>query len=105
MKKITERWKGANWLCRISYLLIGLLFFWIPFEGLVLESFDLHFLGAQGVYALYIATIISTVIARRWKLTLLTIVGALLIYAAVIGIAEVLWYYLKTWFDIDISYR
>ncbi len=71
----------------------------------MLESLNLQLLGAQGVYVLFIVTIIFTLIARRWKLTLVTVVGALFIYAAVIGIAEVLWYYLKNWFDIDISYR
>ena len=104
-EKIMETWKKENLICKIAYILTCVLFFWIPFEGLVLESLNLHLLGYEGVRILYIFTIICAIAARKWKLVLLVVVGTFLVWVATLGLSEVLWYYLKTWFGIDISYR
>ena len=48
-EKIMETWKKENLICKIAYILTCVLFFWIPFEGLVLESLNLHLLGYEGV--------------------------------------------------------
>lgn len=101
MNGTIEKWSQKSWICKITYLLTGVLFFWFPFEGLVLEPFGLHLLGFQGIFGLYIVTMICAIIAKKWLLLFVVAVGFWFIYAATLGFSEVLWYYLKTFFDID----
>lgn len=100
-----EKWSEKSWICKIAYLLTGVLFFWLPFEGLVLGAFSLHLLGFQGIWGLYIAALICAIIAKKWLLLFIVAVGFWLIFAAVLGLAEVLWYYSKFFFDIDLFIR
>lgn len=98
---IAKIWKQESWIGKISYLLTGILFIWLPFEGLVLNLFfDIQVIGFDGGYALYIVTMICAIIARKWLLLLVVAFGTIFIFAAMIGIAEVLGYYLHTWFGI-----
>lgn len=103
--KIRTCWKSADWIKRISCSLTFFVIFGIFFEGLVLESFRLSMLGYQGFHCLYIVAIICSFFTKKWRLILIAIIGPIVAWALTIGLAEVLWYYLLKWFDIDISYR
>lgn len=93
---------------------LGQTDFWLPhdsfdirvfFEGLVLESFNLSLLGYQEFYFLYIVSIICSFFTKKCDLILMAVIGPVIAWALTLGLAEVLWYYLLTWFHIDISYR
>ena len=105
MSRFVKNWETMDILSKIAYLLVGLLFFIIPFAGLVLESFNIILVNFEMLYGLYIVSIIASILARQWKLLLIVSVGTIFVYAVTIGLSEVLWYYLKEWFGIDISYR
>lgn len=105
MKNFREKWKKLNWIARIAYILVGILFLIIPIEGLIFESFNMTLVDYNTVLGLYILTIIISLFSKQWKLALVAAVGGMVIFAATIGLSEVLWYYLKQWFGIDISYR
>ena len=92
-------------LSKMAYLFTGLLFFLIPFSGLVLESLNIHWIGFESLFFLYLFSIGLSLMAREWKLALVVCSGTIAIYALTLGVSEVLWYYLKTWFAVDISYR
>ncbi len=105
MEKITEKYKKFDFLNRCAYIGVFALLILIPFTGLVLESFNIHIITANMLYALYIFNIALCILTKNWKLLLLTAVGSLFVWALTMGMSEVLWYYLKAWFGIDISYR
>lgn len=104
MKKIRE-FKKMNLLTRCSYILLTVLFTIIPFTGLILESLNIKIISFDMIFALYILTIIVSLLAKQWKLIIIATFGSLVILAITIGISEVAWYYLKELFGIDISYR
>ena len=105
MAKLYDKWQKMNLLEKCAYLSVCLLFFTIPFTGLILESFNISIINMEFIYGLYLISILFSVLAKKWKLVLIATIGGLVLWAVTIGIAEVLWYYLKTWFGIDISYR
>lgn len=105
MEKIRKKWSSMDLFGKCSYLSVGLLFFLIPFTGLVLESLNISIIKFEIILGIYVLSIICSILAKKWKLIIIATVGALLLWAITIGIAEILWYYLKSWFNIDISYR
>lgn len=106
MQQMMNMWKQLNFAGKTAYLLTGLLFVLIPFEGLVLESVNLPIPGIYTIVStLYWAAILFAAISKQWKLLAVAALGTWLLWAWTIGLAEVLWYYLNTWFGIDISYR
>ena len=105
MKHLIKKWNKINCLTRIAYLLTVLLFAVILIEGLILESLNMPIIDFNIVLFIYVLSIIFSVISRQWKLILVSTFGALIVWAVTIGISEVLWYYLKKWMGIDISYR
>ena len=105
MEKIRKKWSSMDLFGKCSYLSVGLLFFLIPFTGLVLESLNIHIISFDIIFGIYVLSIIFSILAKKWKLILIATIGGLVLWAITIGLAEVLWYYLKTWFEIDISYR
>ncbi|MFR0667312.1 MAG: hypothetical protein ACLSIF_11680 [Faecalimonas umbilicata] len=105
MRNIVDEWKKLNLFSKCSYFSICLLFIMIPFTGLVLESLNIHIISFDIIFGIYVLSIIFSILAKKWKLILIATIGGLVLWAITIGLAEVLWYYLKTWFEIDISYR
>ena len=105
MKYFIQKWHKETWLGKIAYLFTAFLFFWILFEGLILESINIHILGIRGVWAIYYMTLFVALVARKWKLFFITLIGVYFLYGCVILGSEILWYYLQKWFGIDISYR
>ncbi len=106
MKYIPTKWMELTWIGRAAYIAAGLLFILMVVEGLVLESLGMSIPGAVAlVDGLYVATIVLALFAKQWKLAVIVFVGFWLLWAFLMGVSEVLWYYLKTWFGIDISYR
>ncbi|MDU5324773.1 MAG: hypothetical protein E6149_08880, partial [Peptoniphilus harei] len=89
---------------KVSYISLIVLFVLIPFTGLVLESFNIHIVTFNMIFGLYIFTVLTALIAKQWKLIVMATIGSLLIWAVTMGLSEVLWYCLKKYFDIDISY-
>lgn len=77
----------------------------IPMEGLIFESFHVPLVDYNIILGVYVLSIVVSFFSRQWKLMLIAAVGGILILAMTIGLSEVLWYYLKNWFGIDISYR
>ncbi|MBF0778939.1 hypothetical protein [Streptococcus cuniculi] len=94
-----------NLLTRIDQFLVALLFLIIPVTGLVLESLNIHIIGFEMVGALYLLAVAVSCLVKQWKLVVLATIGSMVIWAITIGLSEVLWYYAKEWFNIDISYR
>mgnify|MGYP001782019909 FL=1 len=76
----------------------------IPFTGLVLESLNISIIKFEIILGIYVLSIICSILAKKWKLIIIATVGALLLWAITIGNAEILWYYLKSRIDIEISY-
>ncbi len=105
MDSILGKYKKMNIFNKSAYIGVCALMILIPFTGLILESFNIHIITSDMLYALYIFNIIICVLTKNWKLLFVTAVGSLFMWALTMGMAEVLWYYLKIWFDIDISYR
>ena len=103
IKKIRKKWSSMDLFSKCSYLSVCLLFFLIPFTGLVLESLNISIIKFEIILGVYVLSIIFSILAKKWKLIIIATVGALLLWAITIGIAEILWYYLKSWFDIDLS--
>ena len=95
MKKIRKKWENMNLFSKCSYLSVCLLFFLIPFTGLVLESLNISIIKFEIILGIYILSIIFSMLAKKWKLMIIATVGALLLWAITIGIAEILWYYYK----------
>lgn len=92
-------------LKRISHILLVILFISIPFTGLVLESLDINIITFNMIFGLYILTILTLILTKQWKLIIIATIGTILIWAITLGLSELLWYFLKRYFDIDISYR
>lgn len=105
MRIIKEKWVELNWLSRIAYIVVAILFLIIPIEILILESFNIAIIDWLGLEVLLGASILASIIAREWKLILIAIVGAYVVLGISWGLSSVLWYYLNEWFGIDISYR
>lgn len=105
MRNIVDEWKKLNLFSKCSYFSICLLFIMIPFTGLVLESLNISIIKFEIIFGMYVLSIIFSILAKNWKLILIATIGALVLWAITIGVAEILWYYLKSWFGIDISYR
>lgn len=98
-------WRQQTGLGKIAYVMAGILTIWFLFEGLVLSAFNIIVLGSEGIHTLYCATMLCAIFARKWKLLLAVFAGFYLLYAVVLFVSEVNWYYLLKWFSIDISYR
>ncbi|MDY6065672.1 MAG: hypothetical protein SPI59_05020 [Finegoldia sp.] len=105
IENFKERWKDMNFLSRPAHILVGLLFFIIPFEMLVIESFSYGLFDAEFVFFLYILSIIVAIIAREFKLALVALLGGFIVLFITYFTADALCYYLKKFFDIDISHR
>ncbi|MDY2795381.1 hypothetical protein [Peptostreptococcus porci] len=105
MKRFEAKWKKLSCMSRIEYILVGILFLIIPIEGLIFESFNVTLVDYKIVLGIYILAIVISLLSRQWKLALIVIVGGILVLAITIGLSEVLGYYLKEWFGIDISHR
>ena len=105
MEKFIKKWKSLNLFSKCSYLSVCLLFIMIPFTGLILESLNISIIKFEIILGIYVLSIIFSILAKNWKLILIATIGGLVLWAITIGIAEVLWYYLKSWFGVDISYR
>ena len=105
MEKFIKKWKNLNLFSKYSYLSVCLLFIMIPFTGLILESLNISIIKFEIILGIYVLSIIFSILAKNWKLILIATIGGLVLWAITIGIAEVLWYYLKSWFGVDISYR
>ena len=105
MEKFIKKWKNLNLFIKCSYLSVCLLFIMIPFTGLILESLNISIIKFEIILGIYVLSIIFSILAKNWKLILIATIGGLVLWAITIGIAEVLWYYLKSWFGVDISYR
>lgn len=105
MENLIKKWKNGNLFSKCSYLSVCLLFIMIPFTGLVLESLNISIIKFEIIFGMYVLSIIFSILAKNWKLILIATIGALVLWAITIGVAEILWYYLKSWFGIDISYR
>ena len=100
-----RNFKKLNLVTKSSYILVAILFVIIPFTGLVLESLNINIISFYMIFALYILTIAVSLLAKQWKLVIVTTIGSMIIWAITLGISEVLWYYMKELFGIDISYR
>ena len=100
-----RNFKKMNLITKISYILLITLFVIIPFTGLVLESLNINIISLNMIFALYILTIVASLMAKQWKLIVVATIGNMIIWAITLGLSEVLWYYLKEFFGIDISYR
>ena len=105
MEKFIKKLKNLNLFSKCSYLSVCLLFIMIPFTGLILESLNISIIKFEIILGIYVLSIIFSILAKNWKLILIATIGGLVLWAITIGIAEVLWYYLKSWFGVDISYR
>ncbi len=75
------------------------------FEGIILESFNIHILGFYGIWSIYWISLIVCAISRKWRLFLVTLIGFYVLYGVLILSSEILYYYLLKWFNLDISYR
>jgi len=53
------------------------------------------------IFALYILTIAVSLLAKQWKLVIVTTIGSMIIWAITLGLSEILWYYMKELFGID----
>lgn len=105
MKEKIKKFENMNLVTKISYVLVLILFTIIPFTGLVLESLNINIISLDMIFALYILTLVVCLIAKQWKLIVVATIGSMMIWAITLGLSEVLWYYLKEFYGIDISYR
>lgn len=105
MKKVFKNWKSTTCLKKISHILLIILFISIPFTGLVLESFNIYIISFNMIFGLYVLTLIMLIITRQWALIFIATLGFILLFALTLGLSEILWYLLKKYYDIDISYR
>lgn len=96
MKEFIIKWKNSNLFNKCSYLSVCVLFIIIPFTGLVLESLNISIIKFEIIGGIYILSIIFSILAKNWKLILIATIGGLVLWAITIGIAEILWYYLKS---------
>lgn len=102
---LKEKWKELNWLSRVAYILVAITLLSLPIEGLIFESFDIAIIDIDVLIVLHYVSTAIAMFARQWKLALVAFVGFYVSYGITIGLSEVLWYYLKAWVGIDISYR
>lgn len=102
---LKEKWKELNWLSRLAYILVVIMLLSLPIEGLIFESFDIAIIDIDVIIVLHYVSTAVALLARQWKLALVAFVGFYVSYGITIGLSEVLWYYLKAWVGIDISYR
>ena len=103
--KQIRNFKKLNLVTKSAYILVAILFVIIPFTGLVLESLNINVISFYMIFALYILTIAVSLLAKQWKLVIVTTIGSMIIWAITLGLSEILWYYMKELFGIDISYR
>lgn len=105
MSEKIRNFKKMNLITKSSYILVIILFTIIPFTGLTLEPLNINVISFYMIFALYILTIVVSLLAKQWKLAIVATIGSMIIWAITLGISEVLWYYLKELFVIDISHR
>ncbi len=105
MSEKIRNFKKMNLITKCSYILVAILFAIIPFTGLVLESLNINVISFNMIFALYFLTIVVSLFAKQWKLVIVATIGSMIIWAITLGVSEVLWYYLKELFGIDISFR
>lgn len=105
MSEKIRNFKKMNLMTKSSYILVAILLVIIPFTGLVLESLNIKVISFYMIFDLYILTIVVSLFAKQWKLVIVATIGSMIIWAITLGVSEVLWYYLKALFGIDISYR
>ena len=98
-------WRQQTPLGKLAYVMAAFFAAWFLFEGLILSIFNIVILGVNGIHALYCATMLCAIFARKWKLLLAVFVGFYVLYGIVLFGSEVIWYYLLKWFDIDVSCR
>ena len=102
MKEFIIKWKNMNIFNKCSYLLVCILFIMIPFTGLILESLNISIIKFEIIFGIYVLSIIFSLLTKNWKMILIATIGGLMLWAITIGITEILWYCLKSWFGIDI---
>ncbi len=71
MEKILKAWKNSNIFGKCAYLSLCLLFFMIPFTGLILELLNISIINIEFIYGIYVISIIFSVLAKKWKLVLI----------------------------------
>lgn len=105
IKVIKTNWQQEATLGKAAYCIVAFLAFWMCFEGVILESLNIHILGFYGIWGIYWISLITCAISRKWKLFLVTLIGFYVLYGVLILSSEILYYYLLKWFNLDISYR
>lgn len=105
MSSIANKIEKMNLRTKLAYLLVMVLLFTIPFTGLVLESMNINIINFNMILGLYAFTVLASLIAKQWKLVIIATIGSMIIWAITLGLSEVLWYCLKEFFGMDISYR
>ena len=105
MLKKLRNFKNLSFINKYSYILAAILFISIPSTGLVLESLNINIISFEMIFALYVLTLLVSLLGKSLKLAILVTIGSLIIWAITLGVSEVLCYLLKEYFDIDISYR
>jgi hypothetical protein len=71
MEKIRKKWSSMDLFGKCSYLSVGLLFFLIPFTGLVLESLNISIIKFEIILGIYVLSIICSILAKKWKLIII----------------------------------
>lgn len=102
---LMHNFQTSSWLGKSAYLLTALLFVTIPFAGLVLEPLGIVLIGFPHFAVLYVGAIACSVLAGKWRLVLVVALGGLYVWGGTIFFAEVLWYYFKDVFGIDLYPR
>lgn len=77
MEKIRKKWSSMDLFGKCSYLSVGLLFFLIPFTGLVLESLNISIIKFEIILGIYVLSIICSILAKKWKLIIIATVGGI----------------------------
>ena len=104
MTKYIDKWKQLSLLAKIAYILVGTLFIIIPIE-LMIEALGNPIIGMDILEKWYILAIVTSLLAKKWKLAIITFVGGILVYSFMIGMAEFVGWYFNIAYGIDISGR